>query len=84
MKEPVFVRATALIVVFPNFLLRTLLQLVVVGWRVLKVQLPVRAHLATWVAEQHWMIAPLLIQLAKVLSTWGVGRVYLAVPWVWL
>ena len=52
MKEPFLVQATALIVVLPNFLLRTFLQAVVVGLRLLKFMLFVFAHFATWALVQ--------------------------------
>ena len=74
-KEPLLVQATALIVVLPNFLLRTFLQAVVVGLRLLKFMLFVFAHLTTWALVQVCTIAPLLIQLEKVLRICGVGRV---------
>lgn len=76
-------RATALIVGFPNFAQRIVLHDPVVPVRVSNVLFLVFAHLATWALEQVWIIAPLLIQLAKVFSVEGVGREYVAGPCVW-
>ncbi|MBN4058862.1 hypothetical protein JYU10_00165 [bacterium AH-315-J04] len=83
MKEPVFVRATALMQFLPNLAPRTVLQAVVEQLRGLMFLLVLFAHLATCVAEQVWMMAPLLIQLAKEFNVDGVGRPCFAGPLVW-
>ena len=49
----------------------------------LKFLLELPAHLVIWLPVAHWIFAPLLIQLAKVLSIAVVGRLHFAVPQVW-
>ena len=83
-KEPVLVRATALIVFFPNAVVRMLRQVVGVTVRGLKFFLQARAQRPTCAFEQVCTIAPLLIQFAKVFRTAVVGRGRLAEPHVWL
>ncbi len=78
------VRATALMALFPNFAHRTFLQAVGVGVFVLKFFRVTLAHRTTWPAVTVCTTAPLLIQLAKVLSVVGLGRPNLAGPFVWL
>src|SRR4051812_19354803 len=73
-KVPLAQRATALMVLRPNLEVSTVLQAVGVGLVGLKFLLVVRAQRATCAGLQVWMIAPLLIQLAKVFSVPGVGR----------
>lgn len=84
MNEPLLVRATALILLFPNFAHRTFLHAIGVGVRLLKFFLVNLDHRATWAQLTVWMIAPLLIQFVKVLSVVVLGRPYLAGPLVWL
>ncbi len=83
MKEPDFVRATALMTVLPNLAERTFLQEAGVGILVLKFLLAFFAQRDTCAVETVWTIAPLLIQLANVFSVAGVGRPHLAAPVVW-
>ncbi len=84
MNEPLLVRATALILLFPNFAHRTFLHATGVGVRLLKVFLVNLDHRATWAQLTVWIIAPLLTQFVKVLSVVVLGRPYLAGPLVWL
>lgn len=84
MNEPLLVRATALMLVLPNFLHSTFLQVVGVAVRVLKLVFVALAQRATWEVVTVWMTPPLLIQLANVFSVVGLGRPCLAGPCVWL
>ncbi len=85
MKFPVDVRQTALMLDLPNFLQRTVLHDVGLAMLVLKLRLFDFAHLAICEQVTVWTIAPLLIQLAKLFSVAGFGRVNLpAVTFAWL
>lgn len=84
MNEPLFVRATALMVLFPNFAVSTFLQVTGVHLCVLKFLFVVRAQRATCAVVQVWMMAPLSIQFENVFRTVGDGRGHLAGPCVWL
>lgn len=84
MNEPPLVRATALMLVLPNFLHSTFLHAAGVALRVVKLAFVALAQRATWAVVTVWMTAPLLIQLANVFSVVGVGRPCFAGPRVWL
>ena len=82
--EPLLVRATALIVPFPNFAVRTFLHVAELAVLLLKVLFFARAQRETCVALHVWMTAPLLIQLLNVFSVAVEGRPKEALPLVWL
>ena len=75
MNEPLLVRATALMALLPNFAQSTFLHAEGVGLRELKFLLVAFAQRESCADVHVWMIAPLLIQLAKLFSVAVVGRV---------
>lgn len=80
MKEPVFVRATALMVLLPNFLHSTFLQIIGDAVFVLKFVLQFLAQRETCAAETVWTQAPLLIRFAKLFNVVVLGRGNLPLP----
>ena len=78
---PVLSQQTALMVDLPKRLHSAFLTTAaLVGLKFLS-ELP--AHLVIWLPVAHWIFAPLLIQLANVLSVAVDGRLHFAVPQVW-